>query len=191
MSSPNSTRDIVEPAWTGEVLDFWFEKLGPSDWFERSEAVDAQIRDRFLSLHEQIVKLDGVVTATPRQLLSAVIVLDQFSRHLFRGSPRAFAADPLARRLAGNAIEQGFDVAMSEQERLFLYMPFQHSENPEDQARSVELFARLDNEEWSRYAVEHKAIIDRFGRFSHRNSILDRESTAEEIEFLKDPEGWF
>ena len=188
MSGTNSNRD--EPAWTGEVLDFWFERLKAADWFAKSKVIDARIRDRFLSLHERLVKLDGIGT-TPRQLLAAVIVLDQFSRHLFRGTSRAFEADSLARRLAGNAVDQGFDAAMSEEERLFLYLPFQHSESPEDQARSVELFERLGNEEWTREAIAHKAIIDRFGRFSHRNAILNRESSAEEIEFLKDRMGWF
>jgi uncharacterized protein (DUF924 family) len=191
MPGANSMRDIAEPAWTGEVLDFWFEELGPSHWFDKSEVIDAQIRDRFLLLHERLVTHDGAGIETARQLLAAVIVLDQFSRNVFRGTSRAYAADPLARRLAGNAVEQGFDVGMSEHERLFLYLPFQHSENPLDQARSVELFTRLGNEEWTRYAIEHKTIIDRFGRFSHRNAILNRVSSAEELELLKDPMGWF
>jgi uncharacterized protein (DUF924 family) len=190
MSGMNPTQGMVEPAWTGEVLDFWFKELEPAHWFEKSEVIDAQIRDRFLSLHGRLVRLDGTGIATPRQLLSAVIVLDQFSRNVFRGTSRAYAADPLALRLARNAVEQGFDAAMSEEERLFLYMPFQHSESPKDQARSVELFKRLGNEEWTRYAIAHKIIVDRFGRFPHRNAILSRESSAEEIEFLKDPMGW-
>jgi uncharacterized protein (DUF924 family) len=191
MSGTNSTNELVEPAWTGDVLHFWFEEVGPSHWFARSDAIDAQIRARFLALHERLLRLDGVGITTSRELLSTVIVLDQFSRNLFRGTPRAFGADPLACRLASNAVEQGFDLAMSEQERLFLYLPFQHSENPADQVRSVELFERLGNEEWTRYAIAHKAIIDRVGRFAHRNAILKRESTAQEIELLKDPMEWF
>jgi uncharacterized protein (DUF924 family) len=191
MSGTNSTNESVEPAWIGEVLRFWFEELGPSHWFAKSEVIDGQIRERFLSLNERLVKLDGAGITTPRGLLSAVIVLDQFSRNLFRGTPRAFAADPLARRLARNAVEQSFDGAMKEEERLFLYLPFQHSEDPGDQALSVELFTRLGNEAWTRYAVAHKVIIDRFGRFAHRNAIFHRESTAEEVELLKDPSGSF
>jgi uncharacterized protein (DUF924 family) len=187
MPGTNSTNETVEQAWIGEVLRFWFEELGPSHWFEKSEVIDAQIRDRFLSLNERLSKLDGVGITTPRALLSAVIVLDQFSRNLFRGTPRAFTADPLARRLARNAVEQAFDGAMKEEERLFLYLPFEHSENPKDQALSVELFTRLGNQDWTRYAVAHKKIIDRFGRFVHRNAVLNRKSSAEEIEHLKDP----
>jgi uncharacterized protein (DUF924 family) len=129
---------------------------------------------------------DEPIATTPLPLLAAVIVLDQFSRNMFRGAPRAFAADPIARRLSRIAIGQGFDVAMKEQERLFLYLPFEHSENREDQALAVELIARLGNEEWTRDAEAHKAIIDRFGRFPHRNAILNRHSAANEAALLKE-----
>jgi uncharacterized protein (DUF924 family) len=120
-------------------------------------------------------------------MLALVIVLDQFSRNLFRGQPGAFAADPLARRVARTAIGQGFDAAMSARERLFFYLPFEHSEERDDQAFAVELVTRLGNAAWTRYALAHKEIIDRFGRFPHRNAILGRPSTADEIELLNDP----
>ena len=103
--------------------------------------------------------------------------------------PRAFAADPIARRLSRTAIKQGLDLAMKEQERLFLYMPFEHSEDREDQALAVELIARLGNKEWTRDAIAHKAIIGRFGRFPHRNAILNRHSSGDEVALLRQSNG--
>lgn len=192
MSEAHSSSDSVEPAWVAEVLDFWFEELGEADWYARSDGIDARIRDRFLAQHQRLVADDGRVPATPRATLAAVIVLDQFSRNLFRGTPRAFAADPIARRLSRSALSQRFDAAMKEQERLFLYMPFEHSEDREDQALAVELIARLGNAEWTRYAIAHQAIIDRFGRFPHRNTILNRPSSTDEVAVLQQhPEWWF
>ena len=191
MSGTHSTSDAAEPAWIGEVLHFWFDELGAAHWFEKSDVVDARIRDRFLALHESTVMNAGVGVTTPRSLLAAVIVLDQFSRNLFRGTARAFAADALARRIARSAIELGYDVPMTEPERMFLYLPFEHSEDRADQALSVELFERLGNEEWTRYAIAHRVIIDRFGRFPHRNAVLGRPSSAEELMLLPRPMGWF
>ena len=191
MSGTHSTSGIVEPAWVTEVLHFWFDELGEAHWFAKREDIDAQIRGRFLSLHERVAVDNGCGATMQRPLLAAVIVLDQFSRNLFRGTPRAFAADPVARRLSRTAIKHGFDAAMKEQERLFLYMPFEHSENREDQALAVELIARLGNGEWTRDAIAHKAIIDRFGRFPHRNAILNRHSSADEVALLQEPKGWW
>ena len=128
---------------------------------------------------------------TARGMLAAVIALDQFPRNLYRGDPRAFAADPAALALATEAVERGLDRAMSIDERKFLYLPFEHSEDPAVQARSVELFAALEDEDTLGYALRHKEIIDRFGRFPHRNEVLGRESTPEEIEFLKEPDSSF
>jgi uncharacterized protein (DUF924 family) len=127
------------------------------------------------------------VTLSADRALAAVIALDQFPRNAFRGSPMAFEADGHALGIAQAAIAAGLDRALSGTERQFLYMPFQHSENRDLQARSVELFATLEDPECLRYAKEHKAIIDRFGRFPHRNAILGRTSTAQEIEFLREP----
>jgi uncharacterized protein (DUF924 family) len=191
MSVTHSTRRPVEPIWVSEVLHFWFDELGPAHWFTKSENTDVQIRERFLPLHERTVAEDGAGVATERPLLAAVILLDQFSRNLFRGAPRAYAADPIARRLAGLAIAQGCDEAMTPEERLFLYLPFEHSEDPADQMLAVELITRLGNAEWTRDAMAHKTIIDRFGRFPHRNAILNRHSSAAEIALLQDPEEWF
>jgi uncharacterized protein (DUF924 family) len=182
---------MAGPNWAGEILHFWFDELGEARWFAKSEHTDAQIRERFLWLHERLVADEGIDGATRRPLLAAIIVLDQFSRNLFRDTPRAYAADPIARRLARSAIAQGFDDAMTAQERLFLYLPFQHSEDRADQTLAVELFAQLGNAEWTRYALAHKAIIDRFGRFPHRNAALSRHSSADEVERLRQPEDWF
>jgi len=183
----HSTTDAVEPAWVGQVIDFWFEELREDRWFKKSDDTDAQIRERFLTLHERLAAHDGLGVAAPRAILAAVIVLDQFSRNLFRDSARAFSADFIARRLSRTAIDQDFDVAMKREERYFLYLPFEHSEDREDQALALNLIKRLGNEEWTRYAVAHKAIIDHFGRFPHRNAVLDRLSTADEVAFLNAP----
>jgi uncharacterized protein (DUF924 family) len=190
MSVTHSTSSTVEPAWVTEVLHFWFEELGEANWFAKSEKVDAQIRDRFGSLHQRLIADEGCIAATPRALLAAVIVLDQFSRNLFRGMPGAFAADPLARRLSRCAISQGCDTAMAAQERLFLYIPLEHSEERADQALAVQLIASVGNAEWTRYAIAHKEIIDRFGRFPHRNAILNRNSSADELALLQQPAAW-
>jgi uncharacterized protein (DUF924 family) len=183
--------DTTEPAWVEQVLDFWFRKIGAIHWFSRSAEIDDEIRARFLKLHEELVAAEGEGLDSRRAMLAAVVVLDQFSRNMFRGSPQAFAADPLARRLARQAIERGLDSGFSPEERLFLYLPFEHSEDRDDQAYSCELIGRLGNDDWTRYAQAHKAIIDRFGRFPHRNAALGRTSTAEELALLKEPMGSF
>jgi uncharacterized protein (DUF924 family) len=191
MSDAHTKSKNAEATWVGEVIRFWFEEMGKTHWFTKSDDVDAQIRDRFLTLHERLVEHDGLGVAEPRPILAAVIVLDQFSRNLFRGDARAFAADSIARRLSRGIIEQGYDTAMSRQERYFLYLPFEHSEDCEDQALSLKLITCLGNEEWIRYATAHKRIIERFGRFPYRNAALNRDSTADEIEFLNKPSGRF
>jgi uncharacterized protein (DUF924 family) len=191
MSGMHASSDPGEPAWVTEVLNFWFEELGEALWFATSERIDAQIRDRFGSLHQRLVADEGCIAATPRALLAAVIVLDQFSRNLFRGTPGAFAADPVARRLSTFAISQGCDTAMAEQERLFLYLPFEHSEERADQALAVQLIGSVGNAEWTRFAIAHKEIIDRFGRFPHRNAILNRNSSADELALLQQAAAWW
>jgi uncharacterized protein (DUF924 family) len=191
MSVTQSASNVVEPAWVGEILHFWFDEIEAAQWFAKSDAIDAQIRGRFLALYRRVVAGDGSIAMTQRPLLAAVIVLDQFSRNLFRGTPRAFAADPIARELSRAAVKQRFDDGMNEQERLFLYMPFEHSEDRKDQALAVELIARLGKEEWMRDAIAHKTIIDQFGRFPHRNAILNRPSSQDEVKFLQKPQAWW
>ena len=177
-----------EPAWVADVLRYWFDELTLDQCFQKSDVTDAAVRDRFGGLHTRLAAADGTInTAAPRELLAAIIVFDQFSRNLFRGSAHAFATDPIARRLAHAAIDDGLDQAMTSRERIFVYLPFEHSEDAADQAQSVNLFAALNDPELDKFALAHKVIIDRFGRFPHRNAALGRESTPEEIEFLKGP----
>lgn len=179
--------EIVEPTWVDDVLRFWFEDLTRADWFRKDAAIDARIRERFLPLHARLLAGDVTPPDTPSGLLAAVIVLDQFSRNLFRHDARAYAADPVARRIARAAISQGFDALAALHERQFFYLPFEHSEDPRDQRMAVSLVEPLGDPEMTRYATAHQSIIDRFGRFPHRNAILGRDSTPEEIEFLESP----
>lgn len=188
------SRSVVEneePAWVGDVLRFWFEELGEAQWFVKSDVVDTRIRERFFALHGLVLGQGAPATGTPRTSLAAVIVLDQFSRNMFRGSPGAYAADPLARRLARLAVDQGHDQAVVVRERLFFYLPFEHSEDRQDQQLSLRLITALGNDGLTRYAAAHQEIIDRFGRFPHRNAVLGRISTAEEITLLQEPANWF
>ncbi len=179
------------PQWINEVLRFWFEESPPKAWFTRDEHFDAEIRKRFGALHATLIeKVPAAVTKTPLGALATVIVLDQFSRNLFRNSPRAFDADATALALAQEAIDAGFDRELSVPQRIFLYMPFQHSEDRAVQARSIELFEALGDAKSLDYAHQHRDIIERFGRFPHRNRTLGRESTPEEIEFLKTHPGF-
>jgi uncharacterized protein (DUF924 family) len=167
-----------------DVLAFWF--ADPRQWWKKDDAFDAKIRDRFHGLHETIAageREDWL--ETPRGALAYVIVLDQFSRNMFRGSGRTFETDERALAAARRALGLGFDRGLSDDERMFLYMPFMHSEDIADQDRCVELFSTLP--QGRRYAEQHRAIVRRFGRFPHRNALLGRPSTPEEIEFLKGP----
>jgi uncharacterized protein (DUF924 family) len=174
-------------------LKFWFEQTEPDQWFKKDPAFDANIRERFLGLHETLVShRNNDILPDPQTALAAVIVLDQMSRNMFRDTPRAFAADPLALSVANAAIAQGFDAGLTKDQRMFLYLPFEHSEDRQSQARSVALTASLGDPELQKWAEAHKAIVDRFGRFPHRNGVLGRTSTPEEIEFLtQQPDSYF
>lgn len=173
-----------------EVLRFWFDEH-PKDWFVKNPAFDAQVRSRFLPLHEEAAAgrlahwADGA-----RSCLALVIALDQFPRNMFRGEARAFATDPQARAAAQVIRQRGWDQQMTQAEQLFAYLPFEHSESLGDQILCCELMKDFDAE-LLRYALRHRAIIERFGRFPHRNGVLGRDSTAAEIEFLKQPGSGF
>jgi uncharacterized protein (DUF924 family) len=177
--------------WTTDVLAFWFDELGESRWFAKDESLDATIRRRFRPLYERLLTAVPSAFATPQQALAAALVLDQFPRNMFRGTARAFEADALARNIARRAVEAGLDATLTPRQRLFLYLPFEHSEDPADQALAVRLIERLGNESWTVYARAHQSLIERFGRFPHRNAILGRASTPEEEEALKGPMGSF
>ena len=177
-----------------EVLDFWFgapdsPERGRSRkaWFKKSEIFDAEVRSRFLATWERAAR--GELErwrATPLASLALIVVLDQFPRNMFRGTARAFSSDPLALAAARSMIVREFDRLLSQEERGFAYLPFEHAEDLAAQRRSLALCQALDAEHIG-YAKRHYEIIVRFGRFPHRNAVLGRESTPEEIEFLKQP----
>lgn len=187
-----------------DILDFWFGTPGTpthgrfrSEWFRKDAAFDAAIRERFLPA--VTAALAGGLAewpATPRGALALLIVLDQFPRNLFRGQAQAFAGDARARAVADAVLAQGGDRAMSGVERVFVYLPFEHSEALADQERSLQLFGRLAEEEPGfidtlDYARRHHEVIARFGRFPHRNAALGRESTAAESAYLAQPGSGF
>lgn len=178
-----------------KILTFWF---GTPDldaavdfreaWFKRSDDFDSAIRDNFAGDVERAIRGDlDDLAQTPAGALALLILLDQFPRNLFRGTAKAFAGDVRARKIAEQALKHDFDRAMHAHHRIFLYLPFEHSEAMADQERSVALFASLDDPRAYDYALRHKAVIDRFGRYPHRNAALGRASTPEEVEFLKTP----
>jgi uncharacterized protein (DUF924 family) len=173
--------NVATPA---QVLDFWFA-AGPQKWFSKDDAFDAAIRERFLPTYEAAAA--GRLadwTATPEGALALVIVLDQFPRNMFRGSPRIFATDHNALTVAKRSIAQGFDRQMDLPKRNFFYLPFMHSENLADQERCVELSRQSGDQNTLKYAEQHSDIVRRFGRFPHRNAVLGRATTAEEQAFL-------
>jgi len=177
-----------------KILSFWFgEPLEMRKvWFAKDPAFDAEIRSRFLNTYEQAAadQLDAW-SNSPKSCLALIIVLDQFPRNLFRGEARSFATDAKALKIAKSAIAQNFDQQVPPLQRFFFYLPLEHSENLDDQNESVRRFQAFENSPELRqtydYAVRHRAVIQQFGRFPHRNRMLDRSSTSAEIEFLKQP----
>lgn len=173
-----------------EILDFWFKK-NSKRWFEKSESFDQEIKEKFKAIHLELNSgKHQDWKSDPHSLLAMIIVLDQFSRNMFRNDKRSFTSDPLAKSLAELAIKKGFDKKLTPVERAFVYLPFEHSEELSDQEKSLELFNLLKQIDekydfYFEYAKKHHEIILRFGRFPHRNKILERNSTSEEIEFLK------
>jgi len=166
------------------VLDFWFRELDPAKWFASDASLDQRIRTEFGALHAHIASGVTLELSSPRTLLAAIIVADQFSRNIFRGLPGAFSTDALARSLSEQVIALGLDLQMPPAERHFAYLPFEHSENREHQALAVELIEALGDAFWTFEARAHEEVIKRFGRFPHRNRILGRISTNEELAYL-------
>lgn len=193
---------MPQHAGAQSVLSFWFGDPEQPDgtfearrklWFGKSEETDRQIYQQFHSLYAQAAtgELDHW-QQEPESTLALVLVLDQFPRNMFRDSPQSFATDARAKAVAERAIAHQYDQALTPEQRLFLYLPLEHSENIDDQHRSVALFETLLSEaphlqEAYDYALRHRDVIERFGRFPHRNEILGRSSTPEEQEFLKQP----
>lgn len=173
---------------SGDVLRFWYEECTAEQWFKKDAAFDATIRDRFGDLHA-VASAGGCDdwAETPEGSLALVLVLDQFSRNLYRDDPRAFAQDAKALDIARRALAAGHDQAYPAGQRYFYYLPYEHSEDLRDQEESVALFEKHGDAHTLDYAIAHRDIIARFGRFPHRNAVLGRESTAEEEEFLQTP----
>jgi uncharacterized protein (DUF924 family) len=180
-----------------EVLDFWFGREDEpgyggfrEEWFRKDPEFDREVRDRFEGLHQEAAAghLDGW-KEDARGCLALVILLDQFPRNMYRGDPRSYATDRKAQETAEYAVDRALDRELPEFQRMFLYMPFMHSEDLAHQRRSVELFRQLgeDEADADSYAVRHMEIVERFGRFPHRNEVLGRPTTPEEAEFLKEP----
>lgn len=181
-----------------DVLDFWFGENGPDQWFEKDPAFDAAIRNRFAA---------AIAAAREGRLqhwaddadscLALIILIDQFSRNVFRESPLSWSADERTLALCRLAIDRKHDQGLGTDERKFLYMPLMHSEELADQKRCVDLFAALEREDPERaersheYAIRHRDVIARFGRFPHRNAVLGRASTEEEVAFLREPDSSF
>ncbi len=195
-----------------EILHYWF---GDNDddlqvlnnygklWFGKDHQLDREIKGRFGDLVGKANR-EGVLEGeepAPKRSLATILLLDQFTRNIYRGEARAFASDPVALKLALEALKLGYDRLLRPIERVFLYLPLEHSEELAHQNRSVELFAQLKREVPEQqqaafdgfldYAIRHQLIIERFGRFPHRNQVLGRESTAEEIKFLQQPNSSF
>ena len=169
-----------------DVLKFWFEDLQPQEWFNGSPEIDKKIHDQFLETHKMAAacELDGWRTG-PMGRLAEIIVLDQFSRSIYRNKPEAFACDPLALALAQEALRQKAHQELSALKRSFLYMPYMHSESPRIHREAIELFSEPGLDYQREYEIKHKEIIDRFGRYPHRNLALGRQSTAEELSFIQ------
>ena len=190
-----------------DILDFWFGELNEHGcstpehrkrWWTKSDAFDESIQHHFLDDYEAIVAGEREAwRSTARGTLAYIIVLDQFSRNMFRGTPEMFAADELAREVCREGLDAGSDAELSFDERVFFYLPLEHSESMDDHELCLKLFERLlesapellqaDAKYYLDFAVQHKAIIERFGRYPHRNGILGRASSDEEAKFLEEP----
>jgi uncharacterized protein (DUF924 family) len=174
------------------IIDFWFREVGSQRWWAgHSSELDGTIRDRFLPLWEEWRSRPADhFLGTADKALAAVVLFDQFSRNMFRGEARAFAADPLALAIALGAVDRGFDARLSEDERSFLYMPFQHSEDLAMQDRAVALFTALGLPDPIKYAQAHRDMIARYGRFPARNAALGRPDRPEEVEAIAESANW-
>jgi len=167
-----------------EIVSFWRD-AGSDKWFDKNEEFDGLVRSKFLAIHEAAARGElADFEESAEGLLALVILLDQFPRNMFRGSPHAFATDPLARAIANRAIALGIDEAIDPAMRPFFYLPFMHSEAAADQDRCVVLYEAFGDEALLQYATTHRDVIAQFGRFPHRNRVLGRETTAAEQAFL-------
>jgi len=172
-----------------DVLNFWFAEGMDKKWFFKDPAFDQAVEEKLLPLYEKACR--GELKSwenTAEGCLALCILFDQVPRNLFRNDPKTYATDAVALEIAQSVVIKGWDKPLTQHERIFIYIPYEHSEDLSFQEKSLDLFRALDeNSDWYIYAKKHEVIVRRFGRFPHRNNILGRESTAEEIEFLKQP----
>lgn len=174
------------------VLSFWFTETNPENWFKKDLHFDEQVKALFLGTYnEAVAGSTASWRKTAQGRLAEVIVLDQFPRNMFRDTAQAFASDELALNLAREAVRLGEDQMLKPTEKAFLYMPYMHSESKKMHQEALRLFSQKGLEENLKFEIKHKNIIDRFGRYPHRNKILGRMSTPEELEFLKQPDSSF
>lgn len=174
------------------VLQFWFEEIKPAQWWEKDPKFDQLISEQFSHLHHQANRCELYAwRQTPKGRLAEILVLDQFSRNMYRDTPQAFASDPLALALCQEAIAQRADKKLTSTECSFLYLPMMHSESARIHEMALPLFKQRATLSSVDFEYQHKAIIDQFGRYPHRNDILGRVSTAEEVAFLKQPNSGF
>ncbi len=182
---------MTHPAESDGLLDFWFSKAARDRWFNSTAEFDAALRQRYMDTWRQ--GRDGRLQdweQGPGGALALVILLDQFPLNMFRDQPESFSTEAQSRAVASRAIESGFDAALPDDRKAFLYLPFMHSETLADQDRSVELFAAAGLDFNLKWARGHREIVRRFGRFPHRNAILGRTSSEEELAWLASPEGF-
>lgn len=171
-----------------DILDYWFHQLTPQQWWMKDEQLDGEITTRFFDIHQKAARCEFFEwRLAARGRLAEIIILDQFSRNIYRDKPQAFTQDSLALALAQEAVAVNADKALSPVECSFLYLPFMHSESPIIHEIAMKLYELPGLETNLDFEIQHKQIIDRFGRYPHRNKILGRASTPEEIEFLKQP----
>jgi uncharacterized protein (DUF924 family) len=176
---------------TSQILDFWFSDAAKKRWFRSSKSFDDALRQRFETTVQ--AALDGKLSdwlESVEGALALVILLDQFPLNIYRGKAKAFAGEAKSRDVASHAIAQGWDRKLGDQEKAFLYLPFMHSESLSDQDHAVDLFHEAGLDGNLRWAKHHREIVRRFGRFPHRNAILGRESTAEELAWLASEEAF-
>lgn len=191
MNMLTDSHDAVTADWAASLLDFWFNRVGEQRWWEHDPALDRACVDRFGSLWEEKQGLaPEEFLDRADDALAAVILFDQLPRNMFRGTAKAFATDLLAREVARGAIAHGYDIQIGGAGRIFFYMPFQHSEDMEDQTLSLSLFEAAGDPKSLDFARKHHAVIERFGRFPHRNAVLGRQTLPEEEAAVREGRSW-
>ena len=175
-----------------DVISFWFEELKPANWWKKDNDFDQLLRDKFSDLHEQASKCELFEwRVTPEGRLAEILVLDQFSRNMFRNTPKSFATDSLALALSQEAVSLGKDQGLTQVQRSFLYMPYMHSESLAIHDFALELYTKNGLQSNIDFEIKHRDIIVKYGRYPHRNKILNRPSTEEELVFLQQPGSGF